>query len=147
MTNAQQLLRLAQRLAWRHLGFFVKGKGPGRGNHATNAFMADLRRAAEARFGPGLAERRICGSNDYCVDFYFEGEGTIVEVALGLPNPHTEYERDVVKAVLAKDSGGLSGGSSLFPNRGPARNASSRAELRSRSGHGGATESPWRSTS
>ncbi len=105
MAKAEQLLRLAQRLTSSHAGFFVRGKGPGRGNHATNAFMADLRRAAEARFGPGHAERKICGSNDYSVDFYFEDEGTIVEVALGLPNPHTEFERDVVKATLAKDAG------------------------------------------
>ena len=56
-------------------------------------------------FGPGQAERKICGNNDYSVDFYFEAEGTIVEVALGLPNPHTEFERDVVKAALAKEAG------------------------------------------
>ncbi|SRR6266568_2605435 len=105
MTKAEELLRLAQRVTSRHPGFFVRGKGPGKGNHATNAFMADLRRAVEARFGPGHAERRICGGNDYSVDFYFEDEATIVEVALGLPNPHTEFERDVVKAALARDAG------------------------------------------
>jgi len=103
--KAEQLLQIAQRLTSRHPGFFVKGKGPGRGNDATNAFMADLRRRAEKKFGPGHVERRICGTNDYSVDFYFEDEATIVEVALGLPNPHTEFERDVVKAALAKDAG------------------------------------------
>ena len=39
------------------------------------------------------------------VDFYFPSEGTIVEIALGLRNPNTEFEKDILKAVIAKSLG------------------------------------------
>jgi len=39
------------------------------------------------------------------VDFYFPDEATIVEVALGIKNPNTEYEKDILKAVMAKSLG------------------------------------------
>lgn len=104
MGLAERLLKLAQELAATRRGFF-EVKGPGAGDHATNAFMRDLRSWARRRFGADYAEQRICGPNAFAVDFYFPTEATIVEVALGLPNPTTEFERDVLKAVMAKEHG------------------------------------------
>jgi hypothetical protein len=67
--------------------------------------MRDLRARARRAFGADYAEKRICGDNAFTVDYYFPSEATIVEVALGLPKPTTEFERDILKAVMAKDTG------------------------------------------
>jgi hypothetical protein len=104
VTLADRLLDLAQALVAEHADFF-RVKGPGPGDHATNAFMRDLRALANREFGEDHAEQRICGDNAFCVDYYFPSEGTVVEVALGLPKPTTEFERDILKAVMAKDAG------------------------------------------
>ena len=58
-----------------------------------------------AGFGLDHAEKKVCGANNLCVDFYFPDEGTIVEIALALRNPTSEYERDIVKALMAKETG------------------------------------------
>lgn len=103
-TLAERLLDLAQALVVEQPDFF-QVKGPGPGDHATNAFMRDLRSRASREFGVDHAEQRICGDNAFRVDYYFRSEATIVEVALGLPKPTTEFERDILKAVMAKDAG------------------------------------------
>lgn len=104
MDRALELLRLAQALATETPGFF-ETKGPGAGNHATNAYVAELRIRATALFGANYAEQPICGDNRLCVDYYFPDEGTVVEVALGLFKPKTEYEKDVLKAIMAVEAG------------------------------------------
>jgi hypothetical protein len=99
-----RLLKIAQGLASGTPGFF-KTKGPGSGNKATNAFMKKLRLLALEEFKEDFAEKKICGDNAFAVDYYFPKEATIVEVALGLSKPNTEYEKDVLKAVMAKEMG------------------------------------------
>ena len=79
--------------------------GPGAGNRATNAFMKALRTMAHSTLGDDFSEQAVCGNNKLCVDFYFRDEATILEVALGLPNPNTEFEKDILKAIMAKESG------------------------------------------
>jgi hypothetical protein len=101
---AEKLLRLAQKVVSRHPDFF-ETKGPGRGDRATNAFMADLRAKALKEFGTDYAEKEICGTNGFSVDYYFPSEATVVEVALGLSKPNTEFEKDVLKAIMAKEAG------------------------------------------
>lgn len=79
--------------------------GPGVGDHATHAFMRQLREHAVSAFGADYSERKVCGETSLAVDFYFPDEETIVEVALGLPNPSTEFEKDILKAIMAQESG------------------------------------------
>ena len=79
--------------------------GPGDGDRATHSFMRCLRDLANARFGDDFSEKKICGQTSLAVDFYFPNEETIVEVALGLPNSATEVEKDVLKAIMAKETG------------------------------------------
>src|SRR5262249_49840871 len=67
--------------------------------------MRALRSRAVAYFGADHAEQRLCGDNAFAADFYFHDEATIVEVALGLKNPSTEFEKDVLKAIMAKELG------------------------------------------
>jgi hypothetical protein len=104
MHKAERLVVLAQTIADERPVFF-EIKGPSIGDHDTAAFMMELRTRAEAEFGTDYSERKVCGANNLCVDFYFPDEETIVEVALGLRNPTSEYERDILKALMAKETG------------------------------------------
>ena len=93
----------AREIRQAYIDFFVK-KGPGSGNHATNAFMKTLRHQAEIEFGE-CAEQSISGDSALKVDFYFPGESAIVEIALGVDKPNSEFEKDILKAVMAKQLG------------------------------------------
>lgn len=104
MKKADHLYLLAQALADERPNFFDT-KGPSVGDHDTASFMRELRFRAVLALGADHSEKTICGKNKLCVDFYFPDEETIVEVALGLRNPTSEYERDILKAVMAKDAG------------------------------------------
>lgn len=79
--------------------------GPGLGDHATNSFMRTLRGRAEGAFGENFSEKKICGRTSQAVDFYFASDATVVEVALGLPNSASEFEKDILKALMAKECG------------------------------------------
>ncbi len=104
MFNSFLLFQIAQNLANERPELFKK-KGPGLGNQSTNLFMIELRKRAQNKFGRSFSENRICGNTDFAVDFYFPEEATIVEVALSLNNPNREFEKDIIKAILAKKAG------------------------------------------
>ena len=99
-----KLVELAQTLAAENPEFQAV-LGPGVGDKATGEFMRKLRELASAYFGNDYSEKKICGANSFAVDFYFPEEKTIVEVALGLTNPATEFEKDVLKAIMAQETG------------------------------------------
>lgn len=99
-----QLLHIARDIVSRTLDFHVT-KGPGLGDHATNGFMRELRAEAKATFGRDLSEFKVRVGTAWAADFYFPEEATLVEVALGLPNPASEFEKDILKAIMAQDSG------------------------------------------
>src|SRR5258708_21221186 len=75
---------------------------PGVGDRATHALMRQLRERAVDAFGKDCSEWKVCDEASLAVDFYFSEEGTIVEVALGLPNPASEFEKDILKAIMAQ---------------------------------------------
>jgi hypothetical protein len=79
--------------------------GPGEGDRRTQRFMRQLQERAVHLFDADYAERKVCGETSLSVDFYFPDEQTIVEVALGLPNPGSEFEKDVLKAIMAQEYG------------------------------------------
>lgn len=99
-----QLVELARSIAAANPDFQAV-RGPGDGDRATQRFMTELRELAHAMFGQDFSEKKICGENAFAVDFYFAEEETIVEVALGLPNPASEFEKDILKAIIAQDQG------------------------------------------
>ena len=101
---ATALIAMAREVAEGIPGF-QEVLGPGKGDRSTNRFMALLRQRARDAFGRDFSERKICGDNAFAVDFYFPLEATVVEVALGLPNPNTEFEKDVLKALMAREAG------------------------------------------
>lgn len=104
MSVTEQILGLAQKLALAREGFFDK-KGPGAGDRDTSQFMAALRAKTLEATGVDYSEKRISGDNKLAVDFYVESEATVIEVALSLRNPNCEFERDLLKALMARDEG------------------------------------------
>ena len=107
LTNSAEVLySIAQGLV-RERPYFFDIKGPGAGDHDTALFMKELRQRAKDTFKVDHSEKKICGQNNLCVDFYFLDEATMVEVALGLRNPLSEYERDILKAIMATESGNV----------------------------------------
>ena len=103
-SKAERLFLLAQKIAERTPGFFDT-KGPGLGDRAALEFMKSLREAARGLFGQDFSEKRVSSQVAFAIDFVFPDEGTAVEVAFGLHNPLNEYERDIFKCLLARDSG------------------------------------------
>jgi hypothetical protein len=99
-----RLIKLAEDLANERAGFFEIA-GPGRGDNRTNEFMVELNARARRELGDDFGEKVISGATNLRVDFYIPDEETILEVALSLRNPSSEFERDLLKAILAKDSG------------------------------------------
>ena len=104
MSKQEKLYELAQNLASQTYGFLDK-KGPGIGNHATNQYVNQLITLAKEEFGEDFSEQKLCGENSLAVDYYFPDEETIVEVALGLKKPNSEFEKDILKALIAKEKG------------------------------------------
>lgn len=104
LSKTRRLLKFATDLAGSSKNFQAV-RGPGDGDRATHAFMRRLRELAIGAFGQDYSEKRICGQNSLAVDFYIEDERAVVEVALGLPNPASEFEKDILKAIMAQEAG------------------------------------------
>lgn len=104
MNRAERLAELAQALVDDWPNFFAK-KGAGAGDRDTNAFMRELRVRAAETFGHDFAEQQVCGDTKLAVDYFFPEEATIVEIAMSLRNPSSEYERDILKAIMAQELG------------------------------------------
>ncbi len=82
---------------------FQEIKGAGIGNQSTNLFMEKVRSKATEKLKADYSERKICGDNSFAVDFYIPEENTIIEIAFSLPNPNSEFEKDILKAIMAKE--------------------------------------------
>lgn len=98
------MIVLAQKLAEASPELFHV-KGPGAGDASTNEFMQKLRRIAKEIFREDFSDAKICGENKFSIDFWFEDEATAVELAFSLDKPMNEYERDIFKCLLARDTG------------------------------------------
>jgi hypothetical protein len=108
MSKTDELISIAIKIAHSRPDFFNK-KGPGLGDKDTSSFMAELYKQVKNYFGKEFTdkciEQQICGANGFKVDFYIPEDETIIEVALSLGNAIREYEKDVIKAILAKRLG------------------------------------------
>ena len=67
--------------------------------------MRELRSRVQAQLPGVKAEERICGKNNLAVDFYLPEQSTVVEVALSLRNPLSEFEKDILKVLMANELG------------------------------------------
>jgi hypothetical protein len=104
MPLVDKLLSLANEIAQNHPRFF-ENNGPGVGDRNTAEFMKKLRETALQELGRDFSEKQICGNNKLAVDFFFPEEATIVEIALTLRNPNSEFYKDILKTILAQKIG------------------------------------------
>jgi hypothetical protein len=102
--KAMMLYMLAIKLANKTPDFY-KVKNAGLGDHASNQFMKNLRQLAKDQFGSDFSEKRVCKDTKHAFDFYIPDEGSVIEIALSLHNPASEYEKDIFKCLLAKEDG------------------------------------------
>ena len=79
-------------------------RGAGEGNRVTNAVMARAGDFVRRDLGEDVAEQSLTPDRQR-VDFWLADEGTIIEVEFSLTNPYPCLQKDLVKALLALDSG------------------------------------------
>jgi hypothetical protein len=104
MKKSQQIIAIARDVA-ASTPDFHRVKGPGVGDKANHSFMAELRKRVKDTLGDDYSEKKISGDIKAAVDFYIPDEKTIIEIALTLKVPLSEFHKDIFKALLAKDSG------------------------------------------
>ena len=80
----ERLCVLAQRIAEKTPDFFEK-KGPGKGDHATAAFVRSLREAAQGLFSSDFSEKPACTSAGFRFDFFFPEEAAVEVFELQRP--------------------------------------------------------------
>jgi hypothetical protein len=104
---ADQLFELAQKKASLFPSFQERvGPGLEKGNGVTNDYLKALNQAVADNFPTQvLIQERVAPGVKYTFDFYVPSEQTAVEIALSLRNIVTEFEKDIFKGILAKDSG------------------------------------------
>lgn len=107
MPIADDILALAQRLAHGTPAFQDRlGPGNERGNGATNRYLAALNAAVKERWPTQCRlQEPVADGVGYSFDYFVPQEKTAIEIALSLRNIVTEYEKDVFKAILAKERG------------------------------------------
>jgi hypothetical protein len=101
-SKVDHLLRIAQTLVsdWLRFQSLLKEGTIGWG---CTAFKRELRSRAFAGFCQDYAEKPICGEHGPTVDYYFEG--TVVEIALDLRNTNGQFERGILKVMMAQGEG------------------------------------------
>jgi hypothetical protein len=105
MTDLPILYGLADDLARKDHNF-NKTKGPSVGDRATRRYMDKLNKAARRHLRNRVhIEEAVMEGTGLNFDFYLPWERTAVEVALGLHNSASEWEKDLFKALLAKHHG------------------------------------------
>jgi hypothetical protein len=106
-TIARQIFHLAQQLA-RRTPDFQQRVGPGKhaGNGVTTAFLNSLDTAVVDNWPTQVRlQEPVAPGVKYSFDYFIPSEETVVEIALSLRNIVTEFEKDIFKAILARDAG------------------------------------------
>jgi hypothetical protein len=104
---AEGLFDLAQRIA-AQTPEFQKRHGPGgnAGNGATNKFLKSLNGEVAKRWPTSVrSQEPVASGMKYSFDYFIPSERTAVEIALSIWNSVSEFEKDIFKAILAKDTG------------------------------------------
>lgn len=103
MSKARRVAEITQEVAYAMQLFEPRGQGVG--NKVTNAAMREINQRVAAEFGRRVVEVALVDSSKQTVDFYFEDEGTIVEIEFSLSNPYPCLEKDAFKAIVAQGAG------------------------------------------
>jgi hypothetical protein len=83
----------------------LNARRAGAGDSYTREVIDHLKCMVLEEFGPGVANQFLSKANRQAVDFWLEDEQTILEVEYSLWSSEPLLEREVFKALLAKEAG------------------------------------------
>jgi hypothetical protein len=103
MTKAERIFQLAQEGADTYRMF--KARRAGGGAPYINEVVNHLKFLVGQEFGTGLINRFLSKENRQSVDFWLEDEHTIMEIEFNIFSSPPVLEKEVFKALLAKEAG------------------------------------------
>lgn len=103
MTKAERIFQLAQKDADAYRMF--KARRAGAGPPYINEVINHLKFLVVQEFGTGVANQFLSKENCQSVDFWLEDEQTIMEIEFNTFSSPPVLEKEVFKALLAKDAG------------------------------------------
>jgi len=103
MIKAERIFQLAQEGADAYRMF--KARRAGGGTPYVNEVVNHLKYLVGQEFGTGVINQFLSKENRQSVDFWLEDEHTIVEIEFNIFSSPPVLEKEVFKALLAKDAG------------------------------------------
>jgi hypothetical protein len=103
MTKAERIFRLAQEGADAYRIFKLRRAGAG--TAFVNEVINHLKFLVAQEFGVETVNQFLSKENRQSVDFWLEDEHTIIEVEFNILSSPPVLEKEVFKALLAKDAG------------------------------------------
>ena len=103
MSKAERIFQLAQQGSDAYRMF--KARRAGAGTCYINEVINHLKFQVEQEFGTGVVSQFLSKENRQSVDFWLEDEQTILEVEFNILSSPPVLEKEVFKALLAKDAG------------------------------------------
>jgi hypothetical protein len=103
MTKAERIIQLARDVAASY--DLLNARRAGSGDSYSREVVDHLKSMAVEEFGPGVANQFLSMANRQSVDFWIEEEHTIIEVEYSMWSSDPLLEKEVFKALLAKDAG------------------------------------------
>ena len=103
MTKAKRIFQLAQEGADAYRMF--KARRAGGGIPYVNEVVNHLKFLVDQEFGTGVVNQFLSKENRQSVDFWLEDEQTILEIEFNTFSSPPVLEKEVFKALLAKDAG------------------------------------------
>lgn len=103
MSKAERIFELAQEVAASY--DLLNARRAGSGDCYSREVIDHLKFRVIDELGPEVANQFLSKANRQSVDFWIEAEQTIIEVEYSLWSLHPLLEKEVFKALLAKDAG------------------------------------------
>ena len=103
MSKTERIFQLAQEVAASY--DLLNARRAGSGNAYTREVIDHLKLVVIGEYGTGVANQFLSGANCQSVDFWLEEEQTIIEVEYSMWSSEPLLEKEVFKALLAKDAG------------------------------------------
>ena len=103
MSKAKRIFQLAEEVATSY--DLLDARRAGSGDLYTREVIDHLKFLVIQEFGPGVTNQFLSKANRQSVDFWIEDEQTIIEMEYGLWSSDPSLEKEVFKALLAKDAG------------------------------------------
>ena len=103
MSKAERIFQMAQEVAAAY--DLLNARRAGSGNSYTREVIDHLKFMVIEEFGPGVINQFLSKANRQSVDFWIEDEQTIMEVEDSLWSSDPLLEKEVFKALLAKEAG------------------------------------------